>query len=62
MEIIYTNHAEEQIKERCISKEKIESTLTKPDKIIESRADTKIAQKIENKKLLRVVYKKIILV
>ncbi len=57
MGIIYTYHAEGQIQERHISKDKIEFALMNPDKITESRAGTKIAQKQDGSKLLRVVYK-----
>lgn len=57
MEVVYTNHAEGQIKERCISKEKVESALMAPDKTVDSRDGTKAVQKLDGKKLLRVIYK-----
>ncbi|MEM5793501.1 MAG: DUF4258 domain-containing protein [Candidatus Aenigmatarchaeota archaeon] len=55
MRIIYSNHAEEKIKERELSKKTIETAISCPDKIIESQSGRKIIHKIINKKLLRVV-------
>jgi len=57
MEIQYTNHAEEQIKERHISKDTVRAVLLKPEREDDSRLGTKIAQKAMNGKLVRVVYK-----
>jgi len=57
MEIIYTKHAEEKLKEREIDKGLVESTLEKPDRTLDSKFGRKIAQKLIGKKLLRIIYK-----
>ncbi|MBI2084643.1 MAG: DUF4258 domain-containing protein [Candidatus Aenigmarchaeota archaeon] len=56
MEFDYTDHAEENIKERKLSKKVIEDVIINPEKVIEGRFDRKIAQKIVGNKLLRVIY------
>ena len=57
MNIIYSNHANEKIRERKISKSTIENSLKNPDAVIDSRGETKVAHKLINDKLLRIVYK-----
>lgn len=57
MQFEYTGHAEENIRERNLGKNLIEETMICPDKVIETRFGRKIAQKIIDKKLLRVIYK-----
>lgn len=56
MEIIYTEHAEENITERKLEKEIIEDILRNPDQVISSRFGRQIAQRTVNGKLLRVIY------
>ena len=57
MNIIYSNHANEKIVERKISKSMIENSLKNPDAVMDSRGGTKVAHKLINDKLLRIVYK-----
>jgi transcriptional regulator NrdR family protein len=56
MEFDYTDHAEENIKERKLSKKVIEDVVKNPEKVIDSRFRRKIAQKAIAGKLLRVIY------
>jgi len=56
MKIIYTDHAEENINERKLSKKGIEDIVKNPEKAMDARFDRKIAQKILGDKLLRVIY------
>ncbi len=56
MKIIYTDHAEENINERKLSKKGIEDIVKNPEKVMDARFDRKIAQKILGDKLLRVIY------
>lgn len=56
MNIIYTDYAEETLKDREISKEGIESTLLNPIRIVEGKKGRKIAHKMFGDKLLRVVF------
>lgn len=56
MEIEYTEYAENTLLDRKISKELIEKSLKEPDEIIEGKNKRKIAQKIINNKLLRVIF------
>ena len=56
MRILYTAYAEEALKEREISKEKIELTLINPVEAVDGKNDRKIAQKIFGDKLLRVIF------
>ena len=56
MKIEYTDHAEENLEERKIPKSLVESALENPDKTLEARSRRKIAQKIINNKLIRVIY------
>ena len=56
MKFEYTDHAEEKILERKLSKEKIEHIVIMPDKVTEAAFDRKIAQGKVRNKLLRVVY------
>ncbi len=58
MNIVYTNHAEEKIAERKISKTLIEKFLKNPDTILDSKFGRKIAHKFIRDKLLRIVYTK----
>ena len=57
--IEYTNYAEETILDRKISKKKIESVLLKPLEITKGKADRKIAHKVFEGKLLRVIFETI---
>lgn len=58
MDIRYTRHALEKLSERTrISKAMIETTLTEPDEVVEGRGRGKIAQRVFDAKLLRVIYK-----
>ena len=56
MKIIYTDYADDTIRERDIDKEDIEETLINPDEIVEGKNARKINHKIFKDKLLRVVY------
>lgn len=56
MGIIYTDCAEETLLERGISKENVKKTIYQPYSIVGGRKGRKIAQKIGEKKLLRVIY------
>ena len=56
MKIVYTDYAEETLKEREISKKIIESALLDPDEVVDGQKDRKIAHKIIKNKLLRVAY------
>ncbi|MBI2042776.1 DUF4258 domain-containing protein [Candidatus Pacearchaeota archaeon] len=56
MKIIYTDYAEDTIKDRKFSKEIIEDALKNPDEIIKGKRNRKIAHKIIENKLLRVVF------
>jgi len=58
MTIIYTDHAEENIRERKLIKQNIVDVVKNPDKFIEDGFGRKIAQKVIGSKLLRVVYEK----
>ncbi|MDP2744328.1 MAG: DUF4258 domain-containing protein [Dehalococcoidia bacterium] len=56
MQFDYTDHAEENIGERGLSKQVIESAVTNPDEVVEGSLGRKIAHKMIGTKLLRVVY------
>ncbi len=60
MKIEYLLHAENQLKERQISKKLIEKILSKPDQVVDARFNRKIAQKVmlegKFKFLYRVIY------
>ena len=56
--IRYYKHAEDQIKERLISKEEVEMTIKNPIEIVNGCANRKIAHKVFDDKLLRVIYEK----
>ncbi|MBI2043303.1 DUF4258 domain-containing protein [Candidatus Pacearchaeota archaeon] len=56
MKIIYTDYAEDTIKDRKFSKEIIEDALKNPDEIVKGKRNRKIAHKIIKNKLLRVVF------
>jgi len=58
MEIIYSAHALEKMKERKITKELIENSISNPDSRIDSRFGRLIIHKIIKDKLLRIVIKK----
>lgn len=59
MKFEYTDHAEEKIQERKLSKEIIEGAVAMPDKVTDSVFDRKIAQRKVGNKLLRVVYEEV---
>lgn len=60
MRIRFESHAENQVKERALSRAQIEETLVNPDQLIDSRKGRKIAQKVFKigtfKFLLRAIY------
>ena len=56
MDILYTEYAKQTIVERNIEKEKIETTIFNPDETIQGKNERKIAHKIFQNKLLRVIY------
>ena len=56
MEIEYTPHADFNISERKLDKKVIESIIKNPDKVIDSIYGRKVAQRVVNDKLIRVVY------
>ena len=56
MDIIYSNHAQEKIDERRISKRIIENAIKHPDATINSRAGTRIAHKFIRDRLLSYEY------
>lgn len=56
MQFDYTDHAEENIRERKLSKKVVEDVVINPEKIIEGRFGRKVAQKIVGDNLLRVIY------
>jgi uncharacterized protein YbcI len=51
----WTDHIELQLIERKIQRELVETTISKPDRIVEGKKNRKIYQKIMGKKLVRVV-------
>ena len=53
----YTKHASQKLKERNIDKIDIKKALENPDKSVSNINGTKIVHKINNKKLLRVIYR-----
>ena len=54
--IKYYKHAEEQIKGRKISKKEMEMTIKNPVEVVNGQRNRKIAHKVFNDKLLRVIY------
>jgi len=58
MKFVYIQHAEDMAKERNISKKLTEDVINNPEKIVTSKFGRKIAQRIVNGKLLRVVHEK----
>jgi hypothetical protein len=52
----YTDHAEDKILERKLLKKTIEEVVLKPDKVIPTAFNRKIAQRKMSNKLLRIVY------
>ncbi len=58
MEFDYTDHAEENIEERKLSRKLIEDVVRNPEKVVEGRFGRKTAQRIIGDKLLRVIYEK----
>jgi len=55
MKIIYSEHGKEKIRERKIPRKTIESAISKPEKILESKSGRKIMHKTIRNKLLRIV-------
>ena len=55
---IYTKHAKIRIEQRKLLKEKIEETVSSPDKILPSFKGRSLAQKSFGSETLEVVYKK----
>ncbi len=56
--INYYKHAEDQIKERKISKKEVEMTIKNPTEVVNGHGNRKIAHKVFDNKLLRVIYEK----
>ncbi len=56
MKFEYTNHAEAKILERRLKKKLVEDIIIKPDRILPSVSNRKIAQRSVNGRLLRVIY------
>ena len=56
MNIEYTNYAEETLLDREIKKKNVESTLLNPLVVVEGKNVRKIAHKVFEGKLLRVVF------
>ena len=56
MKIEYTEYAEMKIAKRELSKTQIENVLKNPDKILEGKYGRKIAQKIVEGCLMRVIF------
>jgi hypothetical protein len=60
MKIIYSRHAEEQLKERKLSKSLVSKILTKPDQVLSGQKGRRVAQTIVTEDgvefLVRVVY------
>jgi len=54
-EWIWTDHIEEQIVERELSKEMIEETIDTPDEVVAGKYGRQIYHKLMNGKLIRVV-------
>ena len=52
---IWTDHIKEQIIERKLSKEIIETTLNSPDEVVSGKYDRQIYHKILGEKLIRIV-------
>ncbi len=51
-------HAENQMKERKISKEEVEATIKSPVETVSGYGNRKVAHKMLDNKLLRVIYEK----
>lgn len=56
MEFEYTDHVEENLVERNLSKKMVEDAVLNPDELAEGSFGRKIANKIIGDKLLRVIY------
>ncbi|MFZ2070156.1 MAG: DUF4258 domain-containing protein [Halobacteriota archaeon] len=56
--IKYYKHAEEQLKERKISKKEVEMTIKNPIEVVNRYGNRKIAHRVFDDKLLRVIYEK----
>lgn len=56
--IKYYKHAENQMKERKISKEEVETTIKSPVETVNGYGNRKIAHRVFDNKLLRVIYEK----
>ncbi|NJE08907.1 DUF4258 domain-containing protein [Thermococcus sp. M39] len=54
--IVFIPHALERMKERGISKELVVEALANPDKVGEGYFGRKVAQKVIDGKLIRVIY------
>lgn len=56
MDFLYTDYAEETIRDRKISKKIVENAILNPDEIIEGKKGRKVSHKLTGDKLLRVVF------
>ena len=56
MNIVFTTHANERMKQRRISHQEIEAVLEKPDTIFYTYEDKKIALKYFKNKTIKVVF------
>ncbi|MBC8520742.1 MAG: DUF4258 domain-containing protein [Methanomicrobia archaeon] len=56
--IKYYKHAEDQIKERKISKKEVEMTIKSPIEVVSGYGNRKVAHRVFDDKLLRAIYEK----
>jgi len=54
----YTEHAQNRLQQRSISKRLVELTLNSPDFILPTRSGREIAIKVHGKRFLKVIFKK----
>lgn len=56
MKLIFIPHALDRMKKRGITEKMVLETLKDPEKVVEGYRDRKVAQKMFDDKLLRVIY------
>ena len=59
MQIIFTRHALQRIRQRKVSEEQITETIELPDEILPGDGDEEIAVKSYDDRVVRVVYRQI---
>ena len=57
MPIKFTRHALQQMQNRGIHKDEVKEAVNNPDKVVKNSGNNLIAQKLIEKKLLRVFYR-----